>query len=128
MSHMDRRKVETVVEDQPVSMRDLYERTFHSEGLQGRHDRAEMMETVSYRRRRPITKIFRNSRYIPSLDDIEELDENSTENGVFVVRNSSPMSLHSLHKERIRNSKGKSKRSRSRRLSTRGNLENIKES
>lgn len=118
MTYTDKRKSATVVEDQPVSMRDLYESIFNSEGLQGRHDRVELCDAAVYRRRRPITKIFRNSKYIPSLDDIEETDESSAaENG---NRSSSPtISLHSLHKERIRNTKGKSKRSRSRRMSTR---------
>ena len=121
MTYTDKRKSVTVVEDQPVSMRDLYESIFNSEGVQGRHDRAELSDAALYRRRRPITKIFRDSKYIPSLDDIEEMDETLTaENGSSVYRSSSPtISLHSLHKERIRNTKGKSKRSRSRRMSTR---------
>ena len=130
MSYTDKRKVNTIVEDQPVSMRDLYESIFYSEGLQGRHDRTELCDDASlYRRRRPITKIFRNSRYIPSLDDIEETDEtSSTENGVHVRSSSPTISLHSLHKERIRNSRGKARRSRSRRLSTRSSVDTISDS
>jgi hypothetical protein len=124
MTYTDKRKSHTTVEDQPVSMRDLYESIFNSEGLRGRHDRADLCEVNSYRRRRPITKIFRNSRYMPSLDDIEETDEISDENGNHVhARTSSPiMSLRSLHKERIRNTKGKGRRARSRKLSTRSNV------
>jgi hypothetical protein len=129
MTYTDKRKFNTVVEDQPVSMRDLYESIFHSEGLQGKHDRAELCEASLYRRRRPITKIFRNSKYAPGLDDIEEMDETLAENGTH-VRTSSPttMSLHSLHKERIRNTRGKTKRSRSRKMSTRSSLDALPES
>ena len=126
MTYTDKRKSHTpAVEDKPVSMRDLYESIFTSEGLQGRHDRADLCEANLYRRRRPITKIFRNSKYMPSLDDIEETDEILDENGNHVsARTSNPtMSLHSLHKERIRNTYGKARRSRSRKLSTRSNVD-----
>lgn len=115
MNYTDRRKFNSVVEDQPVSMRDLYESIRHPEDLQGRHDRVELHEASLYRRRRAITKIFRDSRYVPSLDDIEEIDENLPDNGGYIVRASNPrLSLNSLHKERIRNTKGKTRRARSR--------------
>ncbi len=128
MTYTDKRKSNTVVEDQPVSMRDLYESIFNSEGLQGRHDRAELCEAGLYRRRRPITKIFRNSKYAPSLDDIEEMDEIVAENGTHVRTSSPTMSLRSLHKERIRNTTGKTRRSRSRKLSIRSNIDALSES
>ena len=112
MTYPERKKYHNrVVEDEPVSMRDLYE------GMQDGHDRAEPIDASLYRRRRSITKIFRNSKYSPSLDDIEEIDESLPENGVYIVRSASPnLSLNFLHKERIRNSRGRAKRCRSRKV------------
>lgn len=105
-----------IVQDQPVLMKD-YEKSDLAEGILSKHDRAELFDANRYRRKRPITKIFRDSKYVPALDDIEELDESTAENEIFVVLVNNPsLSLNSLHKERMRNHKGKVKRTRSKRL------------
>lgn len=117
MAFCDRGKLAygDVVEDRPVSMKD-YENTVLAEGMCSKHDRTELFDANRYRRKRPITKIFRDSKYVPGLDDIEELDENTAENEMYVVLvNNTNLSLNSLHKERLRNHRGKVRRARSKR-------------
>lgn len=117
MASPDRKKFAhgNIVQDQPVLMKD-YEKNALVEGMQWKHDRSELFDSNRYRRKRPITKIFRNSKYVPGLEDIEELDETCTsESEIYLVYNQS-LSLNSLHKERLRNHKGKVKRTRSRRV------------
>ena len=52
-----------------------------------------------YRKKRAITKIFRRSKYIPSLEDIEERPENS-ENEDITNANAYDLSLTCIHLER----------------------------
>lgn len=121
--HCTNNNEQVVVDDQPISMRDLYEQNFINEGLRD----TQLLDAGPYRRRRTITKIFRDNKYAPSLDDIEEIDETSYENNNGThARSSSPtLSLYLVHKERIRNSKGRTRRSSTRKFSTRNrtNLE-----
>ena len=92
------------IEDKPVVMME-YEDI--KDGMQSKHDRAELHDINRYRRKRCITKIFRDTNYSPKLDDIEELDENSTESEDYKdLMNNAALSLNSLHKERMRNHKG----------------------
>ena len=53
-----------------------------------------------YRKKKAITKIFRRSKYMPSLEDIEERPENNENDENIINENALDLSLTCIHLER----------------------------
>lgn len=103
------------LDDSPVTLRDWekaenvydyeykFEKNASEEEVEVMHYHESQESPMPYRKKKAITKIFRKSSYLPSLEDIEESEEHEIPPAEDYVNSSEEeydLSLSSIHQER----------------------------
>ena len=80
-----------------------FEKNASEEEVEAMHNHEAQESPMPYRKKKAITKIFRKSTYLPSLEDIEEAEEVEQAVAVDYVASSEEeydLSLSAIHQER----------------------------
>lgn len=77
-----------------------FEKNASEEEVEAMHNHEGQESPMPYRKKKAITKIFRRSTYLPSLEDIEEGEEEPPEDYVASSEDEYDMSLSAIHQAR----------------------------